>query len=160
MKFSILSLLLIPSAFAQMPSVPCIPAPAPANAANQGQGRGPVSRPVPPQQSATDLAEIAKLMDLPPWGQNLADGAYSNGPAYPTAPELAKRAGVPEGKVIEFVMNSSESKFYPGVNGAFQRHVCVYVPGGYVAGSELPVIVSADAYGMRYNLLNAVLVSR
>jgi len=45
-------------------------------------------------------------------------------------------------------MNSSESKFYPGGNGAFQRHVCVYVPAGY-AGAELPVIVSADAYGMR-----------
>ena len=154
MKFSIISLLLIPSAFAQMPSVPCIPAPAPApaNAANQGPGRAPVTRRTPPQQSATDVAEIGKLMDLPPWGQNLADGSYSNGTAYPTAPELARRAGVPEGKVIEFVMNSSESKFYPGVNGAFQRHVCVYVPAGYVAGSELPVIVSADAYGMRYNL--------
>ena len=78
------------------------------------------------------MAEIAKLMDLPQWGQNLADGDYSNGPAYPTAPELAKRAGVPEGKVIEFVMNSAESKFFPGVNAAFQRHVCVYVPAGYV----------------------------
>jgi enterochelin esterase-like enzyme len=54
--------------------------------------------------------------------------------------------------VIEFVMNSSESRFYPGTNGGFQRHVCVYVPAGYAAGSELPVIVSADAYGMRYNL--------
>lgn len=91
-------------------------------------------------------------MDLPAWGQNLANGDYSHGPAYPTAPELAKRAGVPEGKVIEFVMNSAESKFYPGVNGAIERHVCVYVPAGYVAGTELPVIVSADAYGMRYNL--------
>jgi iron(III)-enterobactin esterase len=91
-------------------------------------------------------------MDLPAWGQNLVNGDYSHGPAYPTAPELAKRQGVPEGKVIEFVMNSSESKFYPGVNGAIERRVCVYVPAGYVAGAELPVIVSADAYGMRYNL--------
>ena len=56
---------------------------------------------------------MAKLMGLPTWGQILADGDYSVGPAYPTAPELAKRSGVPEGKVIEFVMNSSESKFYP-----------------------------------------------
>ena len=155
MKFLIIALLLIPSAFAQMPSVPCIPPPAPpplqTPRIKDGAGaRG--RRRTPPQQSAADVAEIAKLTYLPPWGQNLADGDYSNGPAYPTAPELAKRAGVPEGKVIEFVMNSSESKFYPGVNGAFQRHVCVYVPAGYVAGTELPVIVSADAYGMRYNL--------
>src|SRR6185312_4082164 len=126
--------------------------PAAANVPTAGRGRGPgTPRPVP-QQSAADLGEIGKLKDLPGWGQNLAPGDYSQGPAYPTAPELAKRSGVPEGKVIEFVMNSSESKFYPGANGAFQRHVCVYVPAGYVAGAELPVIVSADAYGMRYNL--------
>ena len=154
MKLLILSFVLIPAGFAQLPSVPCIPppAPAPVNAANPGPGRGPVARRTPSPQPAADAAEIAKLMDLPSWGQNLADGHYSNGQAYPTAPELAKRSGVPEGNVIEFVMNSSESKFYPGVNGPFQRHVCVYVPAGYVAGTELPAIVSADAYGMRYNL--------
>jgi enterochelin esterase family protein len=151
MKFSILALLVIPSAFAQIPSVPCIPPPAPP-AANTGQGRGPGGGRTPIQQPTADVAEIAKLTELPTWGQNLANGDYTNGPAYPTAPELAKRTAVPEGKVIEFVMNSAESKFYPGVNGAFQRHVCVYVPAGYVPGTELPVIVSADAYGMRYNL--------
>src|SRR5581483_1295597 len=152
MKGLALFLLLIPCGFAK--NVPCIPQPvAPAaNAANPRPGRGTGPRRAPAPQSASDVAEIGKLMDLPPWGQNLAGGDYSNGPAYPTAPELAKRAGVPEGRVIEFVMNSSESKFYPGANGAFQRHVCVYVPAAYVAGAELPVIVSADAYGMRYNL--------
>jgi enterochelin esterase family protein len=153
MRILIPCLFLIPAAYAQMPTVPCIPAPAapPANATNAGRrGAGPRRAPAAP--SETDTAEMAKLMDLPAWGQNLANGDYSNGPAYPTAPELAKRTGVPEGKVVEFVMNSAESKIYPGVNGAFQRHVCVYVPAGYVAGTELPVIVSADAYGMRYNL--------
>ncbi len=95
---------------------------------------------------------MAKLKDLPPWTSAAVDGDYSTGPGYPTAPELAKRAGVPEGKVTEFVMNSAESKFYPGMNGGFQRHVCVYVPAEYVPGTAAPVIVSADAYGMRYNL--------
>jgi iron(III)-enterobactin esterase len=157
MKLLLTSLLLISTAFAQTVSVPCIAPPAPpappaANAAAQGQARPQGPRRTPSPLTADDAAEIAKLSDLPTWGQNLADGDYSHGPAYPTAPELAKRAGVPEGKVIEFVMNSSESKFYPGVNGAIQRRVCVYVPAGYVAGTELPVIVSADAYGMRYNL--------
>src|ERR1700683_2833226 len=131
MNLFTMSFLLLPSAFAQRTTLPCVPPPAPpppANAASQGRGRGPGTPRTPPQQSASDVAEIAKLASLPPWGQNLADGDYSIGPAYPTAPELAKRAGVPEGKVIEFVMNSSESKFYPGSNGAFQRHVCVYVP--------------------------------
>src|SRR4051812_44118354 len=109
MRFFAISLLLVPSIFAQAPYVPCIPPPAPpvANTANQGPGAGPGpgpgTRPAPPQQSAADVAEIAKLMNLPTWGQNLSDGDYSHGPAYPTAPELAKRADVPEGKVIEFV---------------------------------------------------------
>jgi len=153
MKLLFLSMIVIPAAFAQAPSVPCIAPPAPPVAvANPGQRRGPATRRTPTPQPAADIAEIARLIELPAWGQNLADGDYSNGPAYPTAPELATRNGVPEGKVIEFVMNSAESKFYPGVNGAFQRHVCVYVPAGYVAGTELPVIVAADAYGMRYNL--------
>src|SRR5262245_17170586 len=131
MKYLTVSLLLIPSAFAQMPSVPCIPPPSPP----AGGGRAPA------EQSPADAAEIAKLMNLPAWGQNLANGDYSNGPAYPTAPELAKRVGVPEGKVVEFVMNSAESKFYAGVNGAIQRHVCVYVPAGYVVGTVRKSVV-------------------
>ena len=161
LKPLLLSLLLIPVGYAQIPSVPCIPPPAPAvspanNAKGKGKGKGKGfpggDRPARAQPSAADLAEMAKLMDLPAWSANLASGDYSQGPAYPTAPELAQRDGVPQGKVIEFVMNSADSEFYPGVNGAFERHVCVYVPAGYVAGTELPVIVSADAYGMRYNL--------
>ncbi len=118
MKIFILSLLVLSAAFAQMPSVPCIapPTPPPANAANQAPRPGQAPRRTPPAPlSAGDTAEIAKLMDLPAWGQNLSDGDYSHGPAYPTAPELAKRTGVPEGKVVEFVMNSAESKFYPGI---------------------------------------------
>ena len=103
-------------------------------------------------QSAEDIAEIAKLSDLPAWTSAAVNGDYTTGPGYPTAPELATRVGVPEGKVTEFVMNSADSKFYPGVNGGFQRHVCVYVPAEYVPGTAAPVIVSADAYGMRYNL--------
>ena len=49
-------------------------------------------------------------------------------------------------------MNSAESKFYPGVNGPFDRPVCVYVPAQYVPGTAAPFIVSADAYGMHYEL--------
>ena len=150
------TLLLAPFALAQTPqtSVPCIPPPPPART-----GPAPANGPARPAgapraqtpQSAEDIAEIAKLNDLTPWTSAAVDGDYLAGPGYPTAPELAKRAGVPEGKVIEFVMNSADSKFYPGA-AAFQRHVCVYVPAEYVPGAAAPVIVSADAYGMRYNL--------
>lgn len=99
-----------------------------------------------------DIAEMAKLPTLPSWQGQTSDGDYSIGPDYAPAPEQTKRGGVPEGKVVEFVMDSAESKFYPGVNGPFQRHVCVYVPAQYVPGTAAPVIVSADAYGMRYGL--------
>ncbi len=98
-----------------------------------------------------DIAEMAKLPSLPVWKRGAGDGDYSIGPDYAPAPEQTKRAGVPEGKVVEFVMNSAESKFYPGVNGPFQRHVCVYVPAQYVPGTAAPFIVSADAYGMHYD---------
>lgn len=156
MKLCLAILFITHLALAQtLPSVPCIPPPAPPPAPRVGQappngpgrGRGPQA-----PQTAEDIAEIAKLSQLPAWTTAAADGDYSTGPGYPTAPELAKRVGVPEGKVIEFVMNSAESKAYPGVNGSFQRHVCVYVPAQYVAGTSAPVIVAADAYGMRYNL--------
>ena len=110
------------------------PRPPPTAAARTGPAPGAGRAPV--EQSAADVAEIAKLMDLPAWGQNLADGDYSNGPAYPTAPELAKRAGVPEGKVIEFVMNSSESKFYPGANGAFSPSRVRLCSGGVCCGNR------------------------
>jgi hypothetical protein len=99
-----------------------------------------------------DIAEMAKLSALPAWQPEASDGDYSIGPDYAPAAEQTKRAGVPEGKVVEFVMNSAESKFYPGVSGPFQRHVCVYVPAQYVPGTATPVIVSADAYGMHYGL--------
>jgi enterochelin esterase family protein len=156
LKFWFGTLFLVQFALAQTPltSVPCIqptpPPPArPGQTPANGPGRAPRAQ-TPP--SAEDIAEIAKLSDLPAWTSAAVDGDYSTGPGYPTAPELARRVGVPEGKVTEFVMNSADSKFYPGVNGTFQRHVCVYVPAEYVPGTAAPVIVSADAYGMRYNL--------
>ena len=155
MKLWLGILLLAQFALAQTtPSVPCIPPPAPpppaAPANGPGRGAGPPRAQTP--QSPEDIAEIAKLKDLPAWTSAAVNGDYSTGPGYPTAPELATRVGVPVGKVTEFVMNSSESKFYPGTNGGFQRHVCVYVPAEYVPGTAAPVIVAADAYGMRYNL--------
>ena len=102
------------------------------------------------QAAPEDIAEMTKLPALPAWFPGAGDGDYSIGPDYAPAPEQTKRAGVPEGKVVEFVMNSAESKFYPGVNEPFQRPVCVYVPAQYVPGTAAPFIVSADAYGMNY----------
>jgi enterochelin esterase-like enzyme len=75
------------------------------------------------------------------------------GPDYAYAPELTARAGVPQGKVVEFTMNSADSKIYPGIakdqTGVvpYQRKVWVYVPSQYVPGKPAPVIIAQDNYG-------------
>ncbi|MBM3761893.1 MAG: esterase family protein [Acidobacteria bacterium] len=93
-----------------------------------------------------------------------ANGNFIIGPTHPAAPETIFVDGVPKGDVIEFTMESKDSKFYPGIarvsmaadpNDAskmivvsearpYTRRVTVYVPKQYVAGTVAPFIVGAD----------------
>jgi len=102
-----------------------------------------------------------------------ADGNFILGPTHDPAPEIAAALQTGDetlanGKIIEFTMNSSESKIYPGVArepntfgtpdpadpaklivttshpAPYTRKVAVYVPKRYVAGSIAPLIVGAD----------------
>jgi hypothetical protein len=76
------------------------------------------------------------------------DGDRTLGPAYGTDPDLLPKQGVPKGRIIQFTMPSSESRYFPGdshVTGAFTRQVWVYVPRQYVAGAKAPFMVSQDA---------------
>jgi enterochelin esterase-like enzyme len=97
-----------------------------------------------------------------------ADGNFIIGPTHDPAPEMKVQDGVPQGEVIEFTMNSADSKIYPGIarqRGTFgtvdpdnpaklivtssqpapyTRRVAVYVPKQYIPGSEAPFIVGAD----------------
>jgi enterochelin esterase-like enzyme len=81
---------------------------------------------------------------------------------------MAAHEGVPQGTVIEIVMNSADSKTYPGIArdpntfgtpdpsdpakllvttshpAPYTRHVAVYVPQQYVPGTAAPFIVGAD----------------
>jgi enterochelin esterase-like enzyme len=84
-----------------------------------------------------------------PDGRNdpLADGNYKIAPPYKDAPELTVKDGVPRGKMHEFYMDSKNSKFYPGVKGAYKRKVLVYVPAQYVQNTEVPFIVVHDGDG-------------
>ena len=110
---------------------------------------------------ATELPDGA----VPEPGQ---DGNFILGPLHKAAPELADPDRKLEGTVVEFTMDSAASKFYPGIKrvegttrepdpknparllgvetvaAPYQRKVAVYVPKGYVAGSEAPFIVGAD----------------
>jgi enterochelin esterase-like enzyme len=96
-----------------------------------------------------------------------ADGNFIIGPTHTQAPETTA-PDLADGSVVEFTMNSADSKFYPGIardKGTFgtpdpsdpakliittshpapyTRKVAVYVPKAYVAGREAPFIVGAD----------------
>jgi iron(III)-enterobactin esterase len=66
------------------------------------------------------------------------------GPDYTNAPETRANPDVPRGMVYHFVMNSADSKFYPGINGPYHRDVYVYVPKQYRDGTAAPFIVAQD----------------
>jgi enterochelin esterase family protein len=97
-----------------------------------------------------------------------ADGNFIIGPTYDIAPGMSAQDGVPQGTVIQFTMNSADSKIYPGIArdantfgttdpadaaklvvttshpAPYARKVTVYVPKQYVPGSVAPFIVGAD----------------
>jgi enterochelin esterase family protein len=143
-----------------VPATPAVPvtsaSPAtPADAAPGAKAEAPATkkggRPGPPATDA-DLAEIAPLNDLPEWKVGLPNGDYSTGPDYSPATEQTVRDDVPKGKIINFTMDSAESKIFPGQKGAFERKVAVYVPAQYKSGTPAPFIVSCDQYGLGYKL--------
>jgi enterochelin esterase-like enzyme len=89
----------------------------------------------------------------------LANGEFTIGPDYADAPELTVKDGVPRGTVHEFVMDSKDSKAYPGIaknkQGVvpYQRKVWVYVPKQYAPGTAAPFIVAEDGGGYLKSLV-------
>ena len=84
---------------------------------------------------------------------------FTIGPHYANAPELTRRDDVPKGKVIEFTMDSHDSKIYPGIAKKqpgvvpYKRKVCLYVPAGYKEGTPAPFIVVQDGIGYTNNMI-------
>jgi enterochelin esterase family protein len=102
---------------------------------------------------------------VPPANEN---GNFILGPTHAPAPEMTAKDDVPKGNVVEFTMDSADSKFYPGIKrdpgplgtpdptnpaklivttshpAPYTRKVTVYVPQQYVAGTAAPFIVGAD----------------
>ena len=89
-------------------------------------------------------------------------GISPSGPRYTNAPELTVKDGVPRGVVTQFVMNSEDSKIYPGIakrqTGVvpYKRKVWVYVPKQYVAGTAIPFIIAQDGGGYVKTLIPAL----
>jgi enterochelin esterase family protein len=78
---------------------------------------------------------------------------YVIGPVYTNSAEVTVREGIPRGELHDFVMDSQDSKLYPGIAKGqtgtvpYKRRVCVYVPAHYVAGTAAPFIVVQDGLG-------------
>jgi enterochelin esterase family protein len=126
-------------------------------------------RPAPPTRDPHTVGYVAakELPDgeVPPAN---ADGNFIIGSTHAAAPELSAQDGTLQGRVIEFTMNSADSKIYPGIArepntfgtpdpadpaklvvttshpAPYTRQVFVYVPKQYVAGSVAPFMVGAD----------------
>ena len=126
-------------------------------------------RPTPPTRSPNSPGYVA-AKELPDGSNPPAntDGNFIVGPTHEIPPETSAHDGILRGTVVEFTMNSSDSKIYPGIardantfgtvdpaNRAqlivttthpapYTRRVTVYVPNQYVPGSVAPFIVGAD----------------
>jgi enterochelin esterase-like enzyme len=151
--------------FAQNPA-PTAPPPPRAFGASGGSGRGRGGNPTrdPHTEGYVKATELPDGTNPSP----RADGNFIIGPTHPTAPEMEVHDGVPQGDIINFEMESTDSKFYPGIKkgpapgdpapaatpgggrgitshpGPYTRKVAVYVPKQYVAGTVAPFIVGAD----------------
>jgi enterochelin esterase-like enzyme len=126
----------------------------------------PPARPVPPTR-APDAAGAPPFTRVAPGGNAPVDatGDFLIGPDYLPAPEYTAVEGVPKGTVRQFVMDSKDSKFYPGIAREvfgtvdpanpktlivethakpWQRAITVYVPAQYKRGRKAPLLVTHD----------------
>ena len=139
------------------------------NLATAQSTTNPPVRPIPPARDphTPGFVMATELPDgtVPPVD---TDGNFIIGPTHNRAPEMIVRTNVPPGTVYHFNMSSADSNIYPGIareRGTFgtmdptepaklvvttshpapyTRHVAVYVPKQYVAGTVAPFIVGAD----------------
>jgi enterochelin esterase family protein len=129
----------------------------------------PASRPTPQARDPHSSGYVnAKALPDGAVPEPNVDGNFILGPTHPPAPELAVPERSLQGTVIEFTMDSSGSRIYPGIArepgtfgmpdpadpaklvvttshpAPYTREVAVYVPKHYVPGSAAPFIVGAD----------------
>lgn len=96
------------------------------------------------------------------------NGNFIIGPTHTPATESTVQANVPQGTIFKITMESKDSKIYPGIArepktfgtvdpsdpvklvvttshpAPYTRHIEVYVPKQYVAGTATPFIIGAD----------------
>ncbi len=138
------------------------------NASAQTPAPNPARQTPPTRDPNTPGYVTAK--DLPD-GTNApanADGNFILGPTHNRAPEMIAWDDIQKGTIINFTMDSADSKIYPGIArepntfgtadpndpakmivttshpAPYTRKVAVYVPKQYVPGTVAPFIVGAD----------------
>ena len=143
-------------------------------------------RPTPPTRDPNTPGYVT-AKELPDGSNPPAnvDGNFIIGPSHPVTPEMTAQNGVPKGTVIEFTMNSTDSKIYPGIArdantfgtvdpadaaklvvttsrpAPYTRKVTVYIPKQYVPGSVAPFIVGADGPdGLLFSALDTLIAQR
>ena len=138
-------------------------------AQTKDQKAKPLSRPIPPTRDPhtagyVDATELPDG-DIP---SPDVDGNFIIGPTHNIAKEMIVQDNLPQGMIYRFVMNSTDSKIYPGITrepstfgtvdaadpaklivtsshpAPYTRHIEVYVPRQYVHGTVAPFIVGAD----------------
>ncbi len=88
-----------------------------------------------------------------PYTAKSNEGDFLITPPYANAPELTPRPEVPKGDVFHLVLQSTDSKLYPGISKTqpgtvpYSRRVTVYVPRQYRANTPAPFLVSQDSMG-------------
>src|SRR5688572_13992919 len=125
----------------------------------------PPARPTPPTRAPD--GEGAPPFTRVPAGNAPADanGDFVIGPDYLPAPELTVAEGVPQGSVQQFTLQSTDSRFYPGIAREvfgtvdpnnpktlivdthpkpWERAITVYIPAQYERGSKAPLLVTHD----------------
>jgi enterochelin esterase-like enzyme len=122
------------------------PAAPPANGtpADAGRGaRGGRGRQFGPPLIVTPLPDAVSVPAHPPLD---ATGNFEIAPTttWADVPAMTTPDDVPKGTVTMFTMKSEDTQMYPGVRGPYTRNVWVYVPAGYVPGTELPLMVDHD----------------
>lgn len=96
-----------------------------------------------PRITVRPLPDAEEVEIAPPLNRN---GNFKHSPrtTWADVPPITVKEGTPRGTITQFSMKSEDTPRFPGVNGPYVRNVWVYVPAGYTAGKELPLMVNHD----------------
>ena len=145
----------------RLPTDPGTPALIPAGPDAEALARAAQKKAASANDAANNPTEAMPGANPPP----KVDGNFLIGPKYVQALELSVTPGVPQGRVQQFDMDSTDSKFYPGIArnasgtvdpnnpktlivethpAPYTRTITVYIPSQYVSGTAAPFIVTHD----------------